>query len=137
MDVFTVRVVMINYNKNKQSWPNSHKMPGSRTTPFINIHRSKFREMSLCIWRKPPFDELSGKCSGLQRLDFMTRLETSFPVLESYSGPDFDITKCSCLSIQVCSHKQLLLGFLFTKPRSFLLTEKISLFESVALDVEP
>lgn len=31
----------------------------------------------------------------------MTRLESSFPILENYSSPDFDMAKCACLSVQL------------------------------------
>jgi len=33
-------------------------------------------------------------------------LETEFPILENYSSPDFDRSKCSCLSMQVLYLKE-------------------------------
>jgi hypothetical protein len=48
---------------------------------------------------------MSSKLRTVPKVDFMTRLEASFPILENYAAvsasPDFDITKCACLSIQV------------------------------------
>ena len=84
--------------------------------------RSTFKEISLCVWTKPTPDEYSEFLSNPtihHRVDFMTRLETSFSILEAYTAaqsgttahaasPDFDMNKCSCLSVQVSQNSRWL-----------------------------